>query len=140
MCRLVETPDELQQCMQIRREVFVDEQGLFAESDRDEHDEKALHIAAFYGGAIIGTVRVYEESEGLWWGGRLAVVKKVRGRAGKLLIRKAVEIVKEQGARKFLARVQVENVAFFKTLGWAVEGEPHEYRGMMHQVLKADLG
>ena len=93
LCRPVGNDDELRECFEIRKKIFVEEQALFKDTDRDEQDAEALHIAAFYKKRIIGTVRIYVDDDGIWWGGRLAVKKKYRGRAGRLLVQKAVQIV-----------------------------------------------
>ena len=45
-----------------------------AVDDRDEHDEYAIHYAALLRDEIIGTVRIYRDQDGIWWGGRLAVL------------------------------------------------------------------
>ena len=139
LCREAATPQELEICYAIRRQVFVDEQGLFATDDRDGHDEHAIHYMALAGDVIIGTVRIYCDSDGLWWGGRLAVLKRHRGRAGRLLIQACVERVRREGARQFSACVQQDNVAFFKTLGWVPVGETLCICDRPHQVMQATL-
>jgi putative N-acetyltransferase (TIGR04045 family) len=139
VCRPVKNEDELRECFLIRKKIFVDEQGLFKETDRDENDEKSIHIVALHKDKVIGTVRVYKEKKCTWWGGRLAVRKKNRGRAGKLLIQKAVEIVKEKNAKHFRANVQLENVRLLKGLGWEPTGDVFLYNGKPHQLMESDL-
>ena len=41
-CREAASDDEREICYQIRRQVFVDEQKLFSDDDRDEHDDRAI--------------------------------------------------------------------------------------------------
>ncbi len=139
LCRLVKDGAEIRNCFEIRRKIFVEEQGLFDGSDVDEHDTNAHHIAAFINDRIIGTVRVYREKENIWWGGRLAVLLRYRGRAGRLLIQKAVETVSSLGAKNFFANVQIKNVKFFKSLGWKPVGEEFEINTVLHQLMEADL-
>jgi len=138
-CREVETAEELQACYAIRRQVFIDEQQLFDADDRDEYDEHAIHYVAIARGAIIGTVRIYLDADGLWWGGRLAVLKRHRGRAGRLLIQACVERVRREGGPQFRACVQQDNVAFFKTLGWLPVGQVVSVRNRPHQIMEAPL-
>ena len=111
-CREAVTPEERKLCFEIRRQVFVDEQKLFSDDDRDEHDALAVHYAALQNDIIIGTVRIYPDSDGIWWGGRLAVLKRYRGRAGRLLIQTCVDRVRSEGATHFRAFVQEDNIAF----------------------------
>ena len=45
----------------VRHAVFVGEQGIFARSDRDMHDDEpgVLHAVALVGGRVVGAVRLY---------------------------------------------------------------------------------
>ncbi len=136
---MVATPQELEEAYRIRHEIFVEEQRLFPHSDRDEDDTHAIHLIALYRDTIVGTVRVYQRGEGVWYGSRLAVRKPYRGRVGKRLIEKAVETVAHRGAERFLAYVQLPTVAFFKRCGWAPVGGVVEYHGAPHQLMEAGL-
>ena len=139
VCREVRTELELRECYIIRKKVFVKEQKLFSKSDWDRYDAEALHIAAFQGKRIIGTVRIYHQEKDVWFGGRLAVLKGFRGRAGRLLIEKAIEVAKRKKAKRFLAYIQLKNVSFFKRCGWSEAGEAFPYHGVPHQMMEAEL-
>ena len=139
ICRVVREPAEREECLAIRRKIFVEEQGLFHATDCDAHDADAVHIAALCDGRIIGTVRVYEEGNGRWWGGRLAVLKRFRGRAGRLLVRAATDYVSARQARCFHAYVQLGNVNFFRSIGWTPVGDVCDHHGRPHQLMEAPL-
>lgn len=138
-CRQIENDDERAACFKIRKQVFVDEQKLFCDTDLDDHDRNAVHIAAVINDKIIGTVRIYREEEDVWVGGRLAVKKRYRGKVGKLLVLKAVEIVKNNNAKVFKAVIQAENVPFFINLKWKPAGEMFLHHGQMHQLMQLQL-
>jgi len=138
-CKLVETEEELQEAYAIRHEIFVKEQRLFPKSDRDEFDVRAVHIVALCGNRVVGTVRVYEKESSVWLGSRLAVRMPFRGRAGRMLIKKAVETVKKRKARRFVAYVQQSNVPFFRRHRWRSVGEIIEYQGVPHQLMEVQL-
>lgn len=138
-CREAAGSAELHICHEIRRQVFVDEQKLFDGDDRDEHDDYAIHYAALLRDCIIGTVRIYRDPDGIWWGGRLAVLKRYRGRAGRLLIQACVERVQREGCVHFRAFVQQDNVAFFKTLNWVAIGDLTLICNRPHQLMEAVL-
>ncbi|MFC1591128.1 MSMEG_0567/Sll0786 family nitrogen starvation N-acetyltransferase [Thermodesulfobacteriota bacterium] len=140
VCRPVQDAAELEQYYNLRCRVFVEEQGLFSDTDRDAYDEQAIHIVALRGASVVGAVRVYEESDGVYQGGRLAVEKKFRGRVGRLLVHKAVEIVQQRQARTFKALIQQENIDFFKNLKWTATGAAVRYKDKLHQMMEADLG
>jgi putative N-acetyltransferase (TIGR04045 family) len=138
-CREAANDEEREICYEIRRQVFVEEQKLFSGDDRDEHDDRAIHYAALQKDTIIGTVRIYRDPDGIWWGGRLAVRKRYRGRAGRLLIEACVEHVRREGASHFRAYVQQDNVAFFSTLNWVPIGPRVQICNRPHQLMEAVL-
>ena len=137
--KLVETEEELIEAYSIRNEIFVKEQKLFLESDRDEFDAHAIHIIALYRNKVIGAVRVYEREKDVWFGSRLAVLKPYRGRIGKVLIEKAIGTVKMRKAKRFMAYVQLPNVPFFRRCRWRSVGEIVQYQGVPHQLMEAQL-
>ncbi len=126
---------------ELRRRVFVDEQGLFGRTDHDDVDDDprtVVLLARALGGTILGGVRlspVGTEDIGWWQGGRLVVDpsarRSVTGSVGAALVRSACARGEEQGALRFEATVQAANEAFFAALGWlsvrpvTVAGAPH---------------
>jgi putative N-acetyltransferase (TIGR04045 family) len=142
-CRLATTPEELELHHAIRHRVFVEEQGFFQDTDRDEHDDDpaTLHVLGLCGRVACGAVRLYPlDDEGLWKGDRLAVIRAFRRRrVGAPLVRFAVRTAAERRGSRMIAHVQVSNVPFFERLGWVREGEPIEYVGHPHHVMAIDL-
>ena len=141
ICHPSRTQQELTRAADIRHQVFVNEQLLFQETDADENDRKSTHLVAELDGQIIGTVRVFPVNDnGYWIGGRLAIQREYRGSgAGELLVREAMRLVKKKGCTTFSARIQEGNIPFFVQAGWRPTGLLHEYRGRVHQRMKADL-
>ncbi|MGC9031072.1 MAG: MSMEG_0568 family radical SAM protein, partial [Desulfomonilaceae bacterium] len=143
ICRPVQDDIELMTALEIRKEVFVNEQRLFEVSDIDENDTRSVHIIALHKNEIIGVVRVFCENNNFahWVGGRLAVRKDKRHlHAGALLVRAAVSYVKKQGCTRFRAHIQKQNVPFFQSLNWKAIGPLKSYHGILHQIMEADLG
>jgi putative N-acetyltransferase (TIGR04045 family) len=129
----------------LRRAVFCREQGLFAGDDRDEIDRTAtcivaLSMLAVTADSVVGTVRIHEESPGLWWGSRLAVAADHRkvGALGTTLIRLAVSSAHARGCTRFLAHVQSQNALMFQRLHWQTL-EIVELHGRLHHHMEADL-
>jgi radical SAM protein (TIGR04043 family)/putative N-acetyltransferase (TIGR04045 family) len=141
ICHPVRTGVEQERAFEIRKEVFVLEQELFSNSDADENDPKSIHLVAEWDNQVVGTVRVFPvNNNGHWIGGRLAVKKGYRNTgAGELLVREAIECVKNWGCTKFTAHIQVENVSYFSRLGWRVIEPMKEYFGKPHQIMEANL-
>ncbi len=142
ICHSARTHDELAQALAIRREVFVREQGMFRNSDTDEHDRESISLVAKTDGKIIGSVRVFpgEKGNGHWTGSRLAVRKESRSfRVGALLVKEAMKRVKKNGCAVFTAHIQEKNINFFSKLGWKSIGPVEDYFGRPHRLMQADL-
>lgn len=132
------TPFALAGYYRVRSEVFVREQEIYRESDRDIHDESAIPIVAVMDGQVVGAVRCYRKSGSLWYGGRLAVLPQYRVyNIGAMLVHKAVEVMTAHPeVGRFLATVQIQNVRFFRRLGWLPIGRPILLQGIRHQVME----
>lgn len=139
--RVVATQEELKECFSLRHQVFVVEQGIFSDTDLDEFDKGAVHLVAIVDGAIVGTVRCYKHSPGLWYGGRLAVRRGFRsGSVGTRLVRKAVQTMRETpNVKRFLATIQIQNVQFFEHLGWRCLDRPFQLNRIEHQLMESPL-
>jgi putative N-acetyltransferase (TIGR04045 family) len=142
-CRLAGSPQELAAHFALRRRVFVDEQRVFTQDDRDARDDEpgTLHAVGLLGATICGAVRLYPlDRDGLWRGDRLAVLREQRAsHLGAALVRFAVRTAGERGGRRMIAHVQLPNVGFFETLGWWAEGRPEPFHGLDHQLMATSL-
>lgn len=142
-CRPASTNLEKTICAQLRHEVFVVEQEIFAETDLDAHDREAhtIHLVADVAGVAGGTVRIYPlDRAGLWKGDRLAVAPALRRMVvGKRLVQTAVRTAGELGGVEMIATVQVPNTRFFEHLGWRCDGGPTLSYDLPHQLMRIDL-
>ncbi|MGD9570595.1 MAG: MSMEG_0567/Sll0786 family nitrogen starvation N-acetyltransferase [Thermoleophilia bacterium] len=125
----------------VRRAVFVTEQAIFDDDDRDAWDDAAVKVVAVAGDRVVGAVRLYPLDEaGLWKGDRLAVLRDARRlRVGAPLVRFAVATAGAQGGTRMIARIQRRNVAFFGHLGWTPLGDVHDFHGRSHQDMTIPL-
>jgi putative N-acetyltransferase (TIGR04045 family) len=129
----------------LRRRIFCEEQRLFVGDDRDAIDDRALPIVAVSRLAgipddVVGVVRVWQETSGCWWGGRLGTHPDHRrnGTIGPGLVRLAVRTACRRGCTRFRATVQTPNVGLFERLRWRVVGEARVC-GLPHALMEADL-
>lgn len=133
----------------LRREVFVDEQRLFAGSDRDDVDDDPrtqVIVARAPDGEILGGVRVHpaltdSRDLGWWRGSRLVVAPEARVGlgVGAALIRAACAAAETAGALRFDALVQQQNAVLFARLGWQSLGE-FDLHGHPHVHLDWPIG
>jgi len=138
----------------LRRAVFVDEQGLFADRPAGDHDDTdedprtVVLVARMIGGAddgqVIGGVRLgptaaWPDGDIGWWqGGRLAVSGAARTRyagVGGALVRAACAHAEAAGALRFEATVQPPRERFFGRLGWMTVG-PTTVGGAPHLLMR----
>ena len=163
--KIASTPNELAGYWALRREVFCQEQHVFASGDyRDSIDDHAIPIicATLVAGMVdevIGAVRIDEREPRLWYGSRLCVAQDFRrltemsasvsvrshqpvyrgfGAIGAGLIYKAVSTANKIGCDRFLADVQEQNARFFQRLHWQRLGE-RQLHGRLHVHMQAEL-
>ncbi|MEJ2863910.1 MSMEG_0567/Sll0786 family nitrogen starvation N-acetyltransferase [Actinomycetospora flava] len=141
VCAIATGEDERAAHHRVRRAVFVDEQGVFADDDLDSHDARddVLHVVARVGEEVVGTVRLFPLGDGLWQGDRLAVLGAARtAGAGAPLVRFAVATAAARGGRRMIAHVQPANQRFFERLGWTAQGA-EDYAGRPHVFMTIRL-
>ena len=56
--KLVENDKELEEALDIRKRVFVEEQGISETLEQDGNDSSALHMVVKNGDIAVGTVRI----------------------------------------------------------------------------------
>lgn len=136
---------EQQGACALRRSVFCDEQGIFADTDRDAIDKTAIHLVALSTMAVmtdevVGTVRIHQSEPGIWYGSRLAVDRRYRrvGALGAALVKLAVSSATSLGCVRFYAHVQAPNELMFRRLAWQRIADV-ELHGTPHVFMQADL-
>ncbi len=125
------TSPEFQYCIEIRIEVFVNEQNVPLEEERDADDAAALHFLALKDGAAIGTARVVLKYDGAAAKiGRVAVLKSARGLGvGAALIR---HIERTVSSSHFVLDAQTHASTFYERLGYTAIGEEFMEAGIPH--------
>lgn len=121
------------QAMEIRKKVFVDEQGF--QNEFDDMDFLATHFVVLDDSDTpIATGRVFKGQEnGTYILGRLAVLKESRGKnIGSLIVEKAEEYVKKIGGEQIQLHAQCRVAAFYNKLGFTSFGEMEEEEGCPH--------
>jgi predicted GNAT family N-acyltransferase len=92
-CKLVTGDVELQEAFEVRREVFIREQGISEDLVFDGHDREALHMVVKDGERVIGSARVQFLADNQAKLERMAVLKHYRRKGigkGMLLFLDAV--------------------------------------------------
>ena len=115
----------------IRYAVFVEEQGVPPELERDAHDPGALHLLAREsGGRPVATARLLLDGHI----GRMAVLAPWRGRGiGTAMLRELLRIGADRGIGTFVLNAQCEAESFYRRLGFEPEGEVFKDAGIDHR-------
>jgi predicted GNAT family N-acyltransferase len=129
------TDPEFESCFQIRRTVFVEEQNVPLEEERDSYDESARHFLAIADGVAAGTARVISKDDGAKAKiSRVAVLRPARGLGiGAALMR---QIENEVSARKFILDAQIQALPFYQLLGYAAYGDEFIEAGIPHRHMQ----
>ncbi|WUG43356.1 GNAT family N-acetyltransferase [Kitasatospora sp. NBC_00458] len=144
--RTAEGEDDLALVRDVRREVFVEEQGVPEELEYDELDATSEHLLAVGpAGEPLGTARlIFGEqaleltggTEGRVLLGRLAVVRAARGTGlGAELVRAVEAAGRGRGAREVELHAQVQALGFYERLGYVAEGGVYDDAGIPHRTM-----
>jgi len=134
--RPVVDSDEVEQALELRKEVFCGEQGVDLSAERDGRDGEALHLVAVEDGAVVGTCRLVFDGD-LALLGRLVVARELRRRGiASSLLREATRRSAENGARRISLHAQLSARALYVEDGYAECGEPFVEEGIDHVAME----
>jgi predicted GNAT family N-acyltransferase len=138
---------ELMQALAIREVVFIEEQSVPEDMERDEEDAQAYHLLAMDKGHAIGTGRLVvlkapPEGETGSWGrvGRMAVLQAYRrSGVGTRLLAAFEEEARKRGMAGIMLHAQLSAMDFYKRHGYVPHGAVFEEAGMPHLEMKRRL-
>lgn len=130
------SPGELENVFELRHSVFVMEQNVPVEIERDPLDATAIHGIAMNKNDIVGTGRLIIEEDGNALVGRMAVDQTMRrkGIGAKLLIFLEEE-AKSHGAELVTLHAQTYVKSFYAKHGYREEGETFSEAGIEHILM-----
>lgn len=125
----------------IRTEVFVQEQGIAMDQERDAADTQALHAVAYNRlGQAVATGRLLPAQDGVAQVGRLAVHRVLRGGGvGQLLLQALTQAARARGDRQLMLHAQRSAEGFYRRLGWQAQGAPFQEAGVVHVEMVTPL-
>jgi len=133
-------PDELERCLAIRREVFVEEQGVSLDEEMDAHDAVCVHFLAFDGRDAVGTARLRETDAGSVKAERVAVRRSARrAGVGRALMRALEDEARACGRHELVLNAQAPVIAFYERLGYRAEGPQFLEAGIPHRAMRKRL-
>ena len=132
-------PHEVWAALDLRREVFVVEQGVALEEDRDGRDDDALHLVAFADGELVGTCRLLPDGDRVKLG-RMVVRATARGQGiAGLLLAEADARARDLGARTIVLGAQLTATGVYERAGYVAYGDVFDDAGIDHVMMRKDL-
>ena len=113
--------------------VFCGEQGVTPDAELDDLDERATHVVAVAGGAVIGTCRLLLLDGGECRLGRMAIESRRRREGiGRRLLAAAEAEARRAGAQEVVLHAQTQAEPFYAGAGYLPEGERFIEEGIEH--------
>lgn len=138
--RVATTASQREDAYEIRREVFVEGQGVPAERERDGHDDEATHFVAYDGTAAVGAARLRELDPRTGKVERVSVRESHRGEGwGRRLVAAVETEACERGLSTLVLHAQTDVEAFYQRLGYRTVGAEFEEAGMPHVEMEKRL-
>ncbi|MEU6392640.1 GNAT family N-acetyltransferase [Streptomyces sp. NPDC046939] len=144
--RVAESAADREACFGVRREVFVEEQGVPEELEYDAYDAHgagAVHVLAVRDedGAALGAGRFLTTGDpGVGALGRLAVRKVARGLGvGAALVGAVEEVARGRGIRAVDLHAQTHAMGFYERLGYVAYGPEFPDAGIPHRAMRKSL-
>jgi YbgC/YbaW family acyl-CoA thioester hydrolase len=120
--------------MEIRIEVFVDEQLIPLELENDADDEAAFHAVAYNViGQVVATGRLLKGERGQGRIGRMAVKRGLRGSGQGAAVLAALQAeARRRGDHELALHAQTSARGFYERLGFKARGDIFDEVGLSH--------
>ena len=119
--KLVASNRELKSAFEVRKKVFVEEQGISEDLELDGHDSEALHMVVTDGERVIGTARVLFLADSQAKIERMAILKPFRRKGiGRGIISFLNEELKNREVEQVVLHAQYAVVDFYKSIQYMV--------------------
>lgn len=140
--KTITTTEELQVAFEIRKEVFVNEQGVPLEDEYDQFDTlngQCEHVLVYSNEQPVGTGRI-REVEGLGKLERICILKPYRSLGfGKVIIHALEEIALKQGISKVKLHGQTHAEGFYEKLGYHTASDIFMEDGIPHVLMVKEV-
>lgn len=138
--KLTTSDEEIKRAHDVRRKVFVEEQGIPEELELDGHDGQALHMVVKEGERVVATARVLFSSNGKAKIERMAVLQPFRHRGiGKNIISFLVEELKKKQVEEVFLHAQYPVRGFYRSVGFEEQPPPFREAGIKHVKMRMVL-
>jgi predicted GNAT family N-acyltransferase len=127
----------------IRKQVFIEEQGVPECMELDEFDPTAWHALAYVDSECVGTARLVTIPGSIGRIGRMAVLPKHRRQGvGSRLLEALLKQGKALEISQLELHAQLSAISFYEQFGFIAQGAIYDEAGIAHRdmiLLKQDI-
>ena len=131
---------EMEGAYSLRNLVFVQEQGVSKEIERDDLDNSAIHVVALNGTAVVGTGRLVLTASRFGVIGRMAVKKSSRRKGiGARMLSFLENEAMAHNLQRISLHAQEHAKDFYLLQGYREDGDIFTEAGILHRQMYKDL-
>jgi len=139
---IIVLPDDadLEPAFDVRRDVFVDEQGVDEAIEIDGKDPEATHVLARLDGEAVGTARLRAVDDGVGKVERVAVRADSRETGlGRAIMERVESLARERGLDRLELHSQTRVEGFYESLGYETTSGVFDEAGIPHVEMDKEL-
>ncbi|MDN7244382.1 GNAT family N-acetyltransferase [Planococcus shenhongbingii] len=138
--KIAETPIEKEQAFNVRRKVFVEEQGIPLHIELDEFDDSAVHFVAYELEQPIAAARIRELEMGIGKIERVCVLPEYRGQhVGLLMMHEMEQYAQKAGLFTLKLNAQSYAVPFYEKLDYSVNSPEFLDADVPHRAMEKKI-
>lgn len=138
--RRISGDGKIDDAFEIRRRVFIDEQGVTESQEFDGLDDEAIHVVAYSDDQAVGTARLRFPDDGVAKIERVAVQEHARGEGiGRALVRTLEAEARDQACSELVLHAQTTVEGFYQSLGYETVSDIFVEDGIEHVKMTQSL-
>ena len=128
--------EDLKDAHEVRRAVFIEEQGVPENEEHDGTDAACIHLVAYENDAPVCTGRIMITQEDFVIG-RVATLKSHRGRGiAKGVMQALIDACVVMGGERQILHAQLSARGFYEKLGFTAYGDVFDDAGIPHIAME----
>ena len=131
--------DELEQAMELRREVFVVEQQVAEAEEFDGREEECVHVVAADGGRVVGCCRLLPDGDRVKLGRMVVAADRRREGIAAAMLAEADRQAAALGAALITLSAQTYVVSLYEQAGYEVTSGTFDEVGIEHVRMEKRL-
>ena len=132
-------PQELDAAIELRREVFVGEQGVSEADEFDGREEECVHVLAIDAGRVVGCYRLLPDGERVKLGRMVVAADRRREGIAAAMLAEADRQAAALGATLITLSAQTYVVSLYEQAGYEVTSGTFDEVGIEHVRMEKPL-